>query len=360
MKDSLTYPKICNDSNGCYIVFRLNGIRHRIKSGETIGEPALNLNDFPENMRQGKAAILADKVYQYIIKNNFVFSTKRKSNVKQIELPLLALFDILMKERLEMVKSPRYRKDLERYCSILRLELISKKEITLKFLESIYSTYKNNSTYNIRRAHVNTLVNHLYDNKFPIERSFLKKKRPDEKMHAPIKDIMTMFKLLKNHNRNLHVCCLLVYGCLLRPHREIRLLTWKDFNAELTHIALGGNKVKNRKNRVVPIPEYVRKELLLMDNQDKDNYNIFSNSTKPYNNDYFKTKWTRFKKKEEIDKDITIYSFRHTGSIQLYERDKDIIKLKKTLNHSRVQVTVGYLRGLEINTLTADDMPSLS
>jgi len=207
---------------------------------------------------------------------------------------------------------------------------------------------------------VNTLVNYLYDNKFPIERSFLKKKRPDEKMHAPIKDIIAMFKLLKNHNRNLHVCCLLVYGCLLRPHREIRLLTWKDFNTELTHIALGGNKVKNRKNRVVPIPEYVRKELLLMDNQDKDNYNIFSNSTKPYNNDYFKTKWTRFKKKEEIDKDITIYSFRHTGSIQLYERDKDIIKLKKTLNHSRVQVTVGYLRGLEINTLTADDMPSLS
>jgi len=119
MKDSLTYPKICNDSNGCYIVFRLNGIRHRIKSGETIGDSALKLNDYPENMRQGKAAILADKVYQYIIKNNFEFSTKRKSNVKQIELPLLSLFDILMKERLEIVKSPRYRKDLERYCSML-------------------------------------------------------------------------------------------------------------------------------------------------------------------------------------------------------------------------------------------------
>lgn len=59
---------------------------------------------------------------------------------------------------------------------------------------------------------------------------------------------------------------------------------------------------------------------VLMGNRDKENYNIFSNSVKPFNNDYFKTRWTRFKKNAGIDKDITIYSFRHIGSIQLYER----------------------------------------
>ena len=38
-------------------------------------------------------------------------------------------------------------------------------------------------------------------------------------------------------NANLHLCCLLTYGCLLRPHREIRLLTWEDYE-ELTRISL--------------------------------------------------------------------------------------------------------------------------
>lgn len=360
IKDGLTYPKVCNDSNGCYIVFWLNGKRYRLKSGELIEDATTNLNNYPENMRQGKASILADKVYQFIIKNNFEFSTKKISNVKPDEVPLLTQFDLLIKERLDMVKSPRYKKDLERYRDLLRTELVSKKEISVKFIDSVFSTYKNNTTYNIRRAHVNMLVNYLHLKEFPIERSTLKKKRPDEKMHRPIKNRVAMFELLKKHDHNLHICCLIVYGCLLRPHREVRLLTWKDFNTALSHIALGGDKVKNRKNRVVPIPAYVRKELLLMTNRDKENYNIFSNSVKPYNNDYFKTRWTRFKENAKIDKDITIYSFRHTGSIQLYERDKDILKLKKTLNHSRIQVTVGYLRGLEVNNLTEADMPSLT
>ncbi len=65
------------------------------------------------------------------------------------------------------------------------------------------------------------------------------------------------------------------------------------------------------------------------------------------------------KKRPDKKMDRPIKSFRHTGSIQLCERDKDILKLKKTLNHSRVQVTVGYLRGLEVNNLSEADMPDL-
>ena len=53
------------------------------------------------------------------------------------------------------------------------------------------------------------------------------------------------------------LCCLLTYGCLLRPHREIRLLTWGDFDEQLTRISLSGSRNKSGRNRIVPIPDYV-------------------------------------------------------------------------------------------------------
>ncbi|MBL4939823.1 MAG: hypothetical protein JKY16_06055 [Lutibacter sp.] len=145
-------------------------------------------------MSQGKVASLTDKIYEYIIKNNFEFSTKKKSDIKLAEVPILTQFDILVKERLDMVKSPRNKKDLKRYRDILRAELSSKNQISANFIDSIFSTY------NIRKAHVNVLVNYLYDKKFPIERSTLKNKRPDEKMHRPIKNRVAMFQLLKKND----------------------------------------------------------------------------------------------------------------------------------------------------------------
>ena len=41
-------------------------------------------------------------------------------------------------------------------------------------------------------------------------------------------------------NENLHLCCLITYGMLLRPHREIRCLTFSDFNEDYTMVVLVG------------------------------------------------------------------------------------------------------------------------
>ena len=45
---------------------------------------------------------------------------------------------------------------------------------------------------------------------------------------------------------------------LLRPHREIRELTWADFSDDLKYIHLSGNRNKSGRNRIVPVPSYVR------------------------------------------------------------------------------------------------------
>jgi hypothetical protein len=54
----------------------------------------------------------------------------------------------------------------------------------------------------------------------------------------------------------------MTYGCLLRPHREIRELTWGDFSDDLSQINLSGDRNKSGKNRIVPVPYYVQEELL--------------------------------------------------------------------------------------------------
>ena len=70
--------------------------------------------------------------------------------------------------------------------------------------------------------------------------------------------------------------------------------------------------------------------------------------------------WTRYKKKSKlIEKDQTLYSFRHTGAIQVYEKTGSLTKLQQVMGHSSLQVSLTYLRGLEVKQLDADDMPVL-
>jgi integrase len=55
----------------------------------------------------------------------------------------------------------------------------------------------------------------------------------------------------------------------------------------------------------------------------------------------------------------TLYSFRHTGAIEIYQRTDSLTKLQKAMGHSSINVSLTYLRGLEIAELTEDDMPLL-
>ena len=148
----------------------------------------------------------------------------------------------------------------------------------------------------------------------------------------------------------------MAYGCLLRPHREIRNLKWDDFNEDFSQISLSGARNKGKKNRIVPIPLFVQKHLKKGDS----GVNIFSNNQYPFNDDYFKTLWSRYKKKSKlIEPDNTLYSFRHTGAINVYEKTGSLNKLQQVMGHSNINVSLTYLRGIGIKQLSVDDMPDL-
>tara|TARA_A200000113_G_scaffold13604_1_gene12412 strand:+ start:400 stop:1185 length:786 start_codon:yes stop_codon:yes gene_type:complete len=261
-----------------------------------------------------------------------------------------------MSAKLSEPLSKKYRKALYGLASKLRQRLEKSGDINTEYIDSLILKYTNNTSYNTTRRHLNVLVNYLHDNGFPIDKSKLKARKQEEALHKPIDDIASMLELVKSFNYNLYVCCLLTYGCLLRPHKEIRMLKWGDFSEGLSFIRLSGCRVKSKRNRLVPVPIYVRKELV------KGQYdsNIFSDSEKAYGASYFSGLWKRFKRhNKNIEDGITLYSFRHTGAMEIYKRTGSLHKLQKAMGHSTINVSITYLRGLEIPELEDSDMPRI-
>ena len=182
----------------------------------------------------------------------------------------------------------------------------------------------------------------------------VKLKKPISTLHKPINKINEILIHIKEYNSHLHLCCLMTYGCLLRPHREIRELTWGDFSEDLNYIHLSGNRNKSGRNRIVPVPSYIRDFLIKGAPYD----NIFSGKPQPLNQDYFKTLWSRFKRQSNLlEQGQTLYSFRHTGAIEIFKRTGSLTKLQKAMGHSSINVSLTYLRGLEVAELTEEDMP---
>ena len=342
---SLSYPKVRKDSYDNYFIdFNLNYKRYRLFNGKRINS-SLAPNSYPTKLRRSKAVLLADEVYRYLVSNNYSFTKP---------LTTIVLFDSLIEAKLKEPLSVSYIKTLTLLSCCLREELICKGSISIRFLHSIPLKYANNTSYNTARRHLNVLVNYLADNGFTIERMTLKTRKQTETLHKPISDVKALLDEVYTFSKNLHLCCLLTYCCLLRPHQEIRRLKWSDFSDDLSTISLSGNKVKSKRNRIVPVPIYIRQLLV----KGQPHHNIFTDTTRPLNEDYFKTLWGRFKRVSKLlEQDQTLYSFRHTGAIEIFKRTGSITKLQKAMGHSSINVSLTYLRGLEIAELKEEDMP---
>ena len=66
-----------------------------------------------------------------------------------------------------------------------------------------------------------------------------------------------------------------------------------------------------------------------------------------------------FIKKLQGEEGQTLYSFRHSGAIEIFKRTGSITKLQKAMGYSSINVSLTYLRGLEIAELKEEDMPKV-
>ena len=167
--------------------------------------------------------------------------------------------------------------------------------------------------------------------------SRLKTRKQEEVLHRPIKDVKELLLWVKAYNENLYLCCLFTYGCLLRPHQEIRLLKWCDFSEDLSHINLTGSKVKSKRNRIVPVPSYLREILV----QGEPHHNIFSNSKDSYGKGYFSLLWRRFKRlNPDVGTSVTTVPYTH---LRAHETGRNLVcrlllEKKNTTNIRQIRI----------------------
>jgi integrase len=345
----LSYPKVKRRPNGDYFIeFTLGSKRFRLVNGNKI---KLNLkpNTYPLKLRKSKTELLAKEVYSYLTSNNYSFDDATPKNE-------LELFDFLVRQKLNEPLSTKYKMTIESIAKEFRGQVVRYKTIPIEFTDRCILRHQNPTSFNTTRRHINAFLNYLKENGFPVEISALKPRKQVEKLHKPIDEVALLLEEIKGFNFNLFLCCSLTYGCLLRPHREIRLLKWGDFSEDLKYVSVDGARVKSKRNRIVPVPEFIRGYITPGKKED----NIFTGSPIEFNEDYFKTLWSRFKKQSKLLlPEQTLYSFRHSGAIEIFKRTGSITKLQKAMGHSSINVSLTYLRGLEIPELNEEDMPMI-
>ncbi len=74
----------------------------------------------------------------------------------------------------------------------------------------------------------------------------------------------------------------------------------------------------------------------------------------------FKTLWSRFKTQSNLlEHRRKLYSFMNSEGMEIFKRIVSITKLQKAIMHSSINVSLTYLRGLEIAELREEDIPKV-
>ena len=340
------------DGRRSFVSIYFEGKRYRLFNGKSIGLP-LKASDNLELLRSAYELKLMEGWRPKMIKNKIEESTEQSFTDKlriQSELVQTGRYSYHHKRDCKWVV-----KEWEKYATPNNLTNLMVSEIKTHQIEAFIKQSKWSN-----RTQKNVLTTLKCISKQPLKERLnrIKIRRTKSILHKPIKDVEDLLNDLKKHNQNLYLCCLITYGCLLRPHQEIRLLKWSDIDLNKCFISLSGDRNKSGRNRIVPIPSYVKEELLKLE-PESSGY-LFSNNGNAFSRDYFSILWKRYKAKTEKDlRGITLYSFRHTSAVRVFEKTGSLLKLQQVLGHSTLQVSLTYLRNLEVKELDVEDLPEL-
>lgn len=271
----------------------------------------------------------------------------------------------------QMIKSEPisqlYKRDLLSVIGQLKQHASTKKKSnlliseysTVHSIEEFLNQYRSSGTYFMNKRRTLSAVfrilisgGHLTTN--PIKD--VKKIKVKAVLHKPYEpaQLKHVMAFLEKEYPNLHLCCLLMMACFLRPHQEIRLLNVGDISCEVDLITLDGKSNKSGRIRSISIPSFVKPFMYKrLSKMNSGSLNIFTGNLEPYNESYFNLQWSRAKKKliklNLIEAGHTLYSFRHTSAIEVFKKTNNIKLLQHLMGHSNVNTTLIYLRGLRID-----------
>jgi len=359
-------PKLSKLKNGKYYVFLwYKGKRYRYYNASALGE-SIAPNALQEPERTEVAALLLSS---FIVSVNKGWRPENNVNRDSGNPKKLSdIADFVLERKLKLGYSKAYKQDLIRTTTLWNKYLAQKRigslkisEIEIRMVQEFVYNYAPSpeSMANLKRNISSLLRDELEAQGVFLNFRRIKLPRVSQELHKPINDVEGVLNDIAVFNDNLYICCLLTFALLLRPHREIRCLTVGDFNSDFTLLSLNGKRVKSKKNRIVPVPYFVQKELLKRYSDMDKSFNLFSRRLKEYHQDYFKNRWSAYKKQTELlQQNQTLYSFRHTGAIKVFEKTGSLQKLQQVMGHSDMKVSLTYLRGLEVKQLDVEDLPN--
>ena len=334
--------------------------RYRYSNGKPI-EVNISPNKAEVKLRKRQAEVLC-AAYTMAIENGWRPARSRSKPTSLEELSNQAL-----EKKLSLGYSKTYKRDLiythKKWMNYLKQEQLMDKPISDLKISVVSDFIRNHSPSDsgmikLRGNLSSLLQEELGIHNVQIKFSKIKLPKKVQTLHKPISDLEAVFNELQAYNENLYLCCLMTYSMLLRPHREVRSLRFKDFDSDYKTLSLDGSRVKSKRNRIVPVPSRI-KEILVARETNRD-ANIFSQNNKEFNDDYFKTLWSRYKNNSMlIEPEQTLYSFRHTGAIEVFKKTGSLHKLQQLMDHSDMKVSLTYLRGLEVKQLDVEDLPNL-
>ena len=353
--DSLRVTRVTKDRFCITLYFE--GKKHRLYNGHSIGS-ASSPNRLPAKERKSSFESLL-REFQRAISKGWTPNEVPEALAEVCHGDVL--IDKALGHKLSKPYSLHYQRKIRWICGELKRYLNGKTLNASLAAQFLNQSHWSPAMRNNLRSHYSSLESSLrlfgYSG---TAKTKVKRERVCERLHRPFDNTAEVLGEIKQFDRRLYLCCLMAYGCLLRPHREIRLLTWDEISLDKKQIALSGDRTKGKKNRIIPLPEYVFDELSIWSQMPERRHYLFGTSDKPFGPDFFNGLWTKYKKKSKLLKDEqTIYSFRHTGAIRVFEKTGSIKTLQAVMGHSDLTASLVYLRNLNVGIVHSSDLPEL-
>jgi len=351
-----------------YISFYLDGKRIRIYNGKCLGirlfpnraSSAVDKEKMLVELRGALVEAIKNNKYPVMVSSS-VFSSVENDNKGIDGFSIASCLDAALAQKNKSGLSFHYLKNLRSVISHFKAFLSDQelsgdiRSLSARRVQEFLDRYNTSGTnYMNRRTELGAILA-LISRQIGHELKIIQLTEPMKrkaKLHQIYEgmELKQMLDFLKRNNENLYLCCLICYGCFLRPHREIRCLKVSQIKNDCTEIHLSGAENKTGRIRIVYLPEYLsvvlRQRILGL----AEDVNIFSQRKMPFNRSYFHTHWQRLKNLMRADRVIlpgqTMYSFRHTAAVNVYRETKDVSIVQRLMGHSDMMVTMHYLRSL--------------
>lgn len=135
---------------------------------------------------------------------------------------------------------------------------------------------------------------------------------------------------------------ILVADCGIRP-ADCAALHWRDVDFAKGVIFIAGGKTGKKAQRWMPMTERVR--TMLIERAALSSTWVFAgtrNPAVPIEPSTIASRWSSFKRKNQIPQDIVLYSARHTFATDLTEATGNLTKTQKALGHTNLSTTARY------------------